>query len=112
VIDGGAKVTYTDATFHQTSVNGDVVANVKESVRRTEAEFPTMKGSIMFWPDNDESTARKGGNWFAPSAVEYYTDAGTSNSTGTVVMYQHYLAAGNHVDLWLPWLAAVKAGSQ
>lgn len=112
VIDGGAKVTYTDATFHQTSVNGDVVANVKESVRRTEATFPTMKSSIMFWPDNDESTPRKGGNWFTPSAVQTYVDAGTTYSTGTVVMYQHYLAAGNHVDLWLPWLAAVKAGSQ
>jgi hypothetical protein len=106
LLDAGVNVTVTDGVFAcgVQAPNRTWDTGIAESVSRITQVFPSVHGSAMLWPDNNEC-----GAMFSPADMATAFDAATRRSTGPVVLYEQSLAYGGLGYDWPATLAAIKA---
>jgi len=108
LIDGGVDVTLTDPAFHYGVQcycdGGDWGVGIAHSVALTKAVFPTMHGSAMIWPDNDEKNGGGAAGYFPPGAVGNMIYDGLPSADGPFTVYEHQLGTGTLAGRWNAWL--------
>ena len=79
LIDGGVDITLSDAAFHfgvqYSGDQGNWATGAAHSRALTQQVYPSMHGSIMIWPDNDERNGGGSAGYFTAPQIQYMITA-------------------------------------
>jgi hypothetical protein len=111
LVDGGVDITLSDAAFHfgvqYSGDQGNWATGAAHSRALTQQVYPSMHGSIMIWPDNDERNGGGSAGYFTAPQIQYMITAALPQVDGPFIIYEHQLATGTEVTNWHAWLDAI-----
>ncbi len=111
LIDGGVDVTLVDASFHfgvqYSGDQGDWSTGVAHSARLTHQVFPSLRASVMIWPDNSERNGGGSAGYFSAGSVQNMIQEGLPEVDGPFIVYQHNMATGTIAGTWNTYLDAI-----